>query len=155
MPSLQTLARRALPLLMALGAAAVTWPAQAGGVQWSVGIQVPMPGVIVYPAPPQVVHVPVPVQVQPRRVYVQPPPLYSRGHYAQEPEVVYLSPRSTDTSAGTTIARNGARTTTATTTDTTAATGAETQPAVSRQVNASNSGQNHAPDCCLRPHHAP
>lgn len=81
MSSLRTLARRALPILLTLGAAVSALPAQAGGVQWSVGIHLPMPGVVVYPAPPQVAYAPVPVYAQPRRVYMR------------EPEVVYVQPR--------------------------------------------------------------
>lgn len=85
MSSLQSLSRRALPVLLALGAAVSVLPAQAGGVQWSVGVNLPMPGVVVYQAPPQVVYAPAPVYAQPQRVYVQP----QRG-YASPPEVVYL-----------------------------------------------------------------
>jgi len=82
MSNLRTLARRALPILLTLGAAVSALPAQAGGVQWSVGINLPMPGVVVYPAPPHVAYAPAPV-------YVQPP----RRVYMQEPQVVYVQPR--------------------------------------------------------------
>lgn len=66
---------RLLALLVLAGAAAVP-SARAGGVQWSVGIQLPAPPVVVYPAPAPVprVYAPAPVYVQPQPqvIYVQP-----------------------------------------------------------------------------------
>ncbi len=51
--------------LLFLAAAVLAPSAQAGGVQWSVGIQLPAPPVVVYPAP-------VYVQQQPQVIYVRP-----------------------------------------------------------------------------------
>lgn len=76
-----SLFRRAVPVLAILGAALSTLPAQAGGVQWSVGINLPIPGVVVYPAPPQVAYAQPPVYVQ-----------QARPVYAPAPQVVYVEP---------------------------------------------------------------
>ena len=57
--------------------------AQAGGVQWSIGIQLPPPPIVYYPAPPQRVYAPEPVYVQqaPRVVYVEPERPWPRHHH--------------------------------------------------------------------------
>jgi hypothetical protein len=66
--------RRLVVSTMLAAAGLCAGAAQAGGVQWSIGIQLPPPPVVYYPAPPQRVHAPEPVYVQqaPRVVYVQP-----------------------------------------------------------------------------------
>jgi hypothetical protein len=91
--------RLALPALVALGCSLGAASAQAGGVQWSVGIYLPPPPMVVYETAPQVVYEaqprviyapqPRPVYATPRVVYAQPefierrewyPPRYDRGH---------------------------------------------------------------------------
>ena len=54
------------------------WPAQAGGVQVSIGFGIPLPVVVV----------PAPVYVQPAPVYVQPAPVYVQ----RRPVIVQRSP---------------------------------------------------------------
>ena len=84
-PFLTSLPRRVLlPMLLAAGALSAG-AAQAGGVQWSIGIQLPPPPVVYYPAPPQRVYAPAPVYVQPapRVIYVEPQrpwPRHSHRH---------------------------------------------------------------------------
>ncbi|MEY2873927.1 MAG: hypothetical protein RLZZ373_1298 [Pseudomonadota bacterium] len=70
-----------LPVLLAAGAFGAA-PVQAGGVQWSIGIQLPAP-IVVYPAP-QRVYAPAPVYVRaaPEVVYVEAQrPWPSRHHH--------------------------------------------------------------------------
>ena len=96
---------RFAPFAAALAVAAVSVPAQAGGVSWSVGINAPIaPGVHVgtvingghapryyYPAP--VVYAPPPVYLPPPVVYSPPPPVYvAPVVYAPRP-VYYAAPR--------------------------------------------------------------
>ncbi|WP_310463678.1 hypothetical protein [Sphaerotilus sp.] len=75
-------------LLVATGLCAGA--AQAGGVQWSIGIQLPAPPVVFYPASPQRVYAPEPVYVQqaPRVVYVEqqqrPWPRHHRHHWQDD-----------------------------------------------------------------------
>lgn len=72
-------ARVALPLAALVLSAA---PAQAGGVQWSIGIQLPPPPVVVYQTPP------------PQRIYA-PAPVYARQPpaWGPPPQVIYVEPR--------------------------------------------------------------
>ena len=95
---------RFAPFAAALAVAAISVPAQAGGVSWSVGINAPIaPGIQVgtvingghhpryYPAP--VVYGPPPVYVEPPVVYTPPPPVYvAPVVYAPRP-VYYAAPR--------------------------------------------------------------
>ena len=95
---------RFAPFAAALAVAAISVPAQAGGVSWSVGINAPItPGVHVgtvinggharryYPAP--VVYAPPPVYLPPPVVYTPPPPVYvAPVVYAPRP-VYYAAPR--------------------------------------------------------------
>jgi hypothetical protein len=71
-----SLSRVVLPMLLTAGAFGAA-PAQAGGVQWSIGIQLPAPPIVVYPypAPPQRVYGPAPVygRPAPEVVYVEAP----------------------------------------------------------------------------------
>ena len=75
-PSLS--ARVALPLALAALALSAA-PAQAGGVQWSIGIQLPPPPVVVYQTPP------------PQRIYA-PAPVYARQPpaWGPPPQVIYV-----------------------------------------------------------------
>jgi len=82
-PFLMSIPRRVLiPMLLAAGALCAGG-AQAGGVQWSIGIQLPPPPVVYYPAPPQRVYAPAPVYVQPapRVIYVEPQRPWPRHHH--------------------------------------------------------------------------
>ena len=76
-----SLSRVVLPMLLAAGALGAA-PAQAGGVQWSIGIQLPPPPVVFYPAPPQRVYGPAPVygRPAPEVVYVEPPRHWHHRH---------------------------------------------------------------------------
>lgn len=65
--------RQALPLALALIGAAGATSAQAGGVSWSIGINVPAPPMVVY-------------QPQPVMVYQQPPVVM----YQPAPVVTYV-----------------------------------------------------------------
>jgi hypothetical protein len=67
--------RRIVPLVFALAGAAAAGSAQAGGVHWSIGINLPGPPVV-YAPPPAVVYAPPPaVYYEPRPVrYYNPPP---------------------------------------------------------------------------------
>jgi hypothetical protein len=81
-PFLTSAPRRVLlPMLLAVGALCAG-AAQAGGVQWSVGIQLPAPPVVYYPAPPQRVYAPAPVYVrqEPQVIYVEPERPWPRHH---------------------------------------------------------------------------
>jgi hypothetical protein len=75
-----SLSRAVLPVLLAAGAF-TAMPAQAGGVQWSIGIQLPAP-IVVYPAP-QRVYAPAPVYVRsaPEVVYVESPRPHHHRHH--------------------------------------------------------------------------
>lgn len=80
---LTSAARRLLfPMLLTAGALGAG-TAHAGGVQWSIGIQLPAPPVVVYPAPPQRVYAPAPVYVRPapQVIYVEPPRAWPRHHH--------------------------------------------------------------------------
>jgi hypothetical protein len=82
-PFLTSAPRRVLlPMLLAAGALCAG-AAQAGGVQWSVGIQLPAPPVVYYPAPPQRVYAPAPVYVrqEPQVIYVEPQRPWPRHHH--------------------------------------------------------------------------
>lgn len=70
--------RRAVPLCLALIGAAGS--AHAGGVHWSIGINLPAPPVV-YGPPPAVVYAPPPAVIyEPRPVrYYAPPPAYYYG----------------------------------------------------------------------------
>ena len=66
-PFLTSIPRRVLlPMLLAAGALCAGG-AQAGGVQWSIGIQLPPPPVVYYPAP--------------RVIYVEPQRPWPRHHH--------------------------------------------------------------------------
>lgn len=71
--------RHALPLCLALAGAASAGAAHAGGVNWSVGIYLPPPPMVVYRNAPAVVYAPAPeVVYAPRPVYGAPPVGYWR-----------------------------------------------------------------------------
>ena len=108
------------PIIFALAVAGTllsAGAARAGGVQWSVDINLPVPGLVITGAPyyrepvrvyapvpayapapvyyePEPVYAPAPVYYQPEPVYVQPPPVYYprypqwRHHYRPAPVVV-------------------------------------------------------------------
>lgn len=80
--------RHALPLCLALAGAAATGSAHAGGVNWSVGIYLPPPPMVVYREPPAVVYAPRPVYGAPPVGYWReehrewcPPREYRHGHH--------------------------------------------------------------------------
>ncbi len=98
---------RLAPFAAALVVAAVSAPVQAGGVNWSIGINAPIaPGVHVgtvingghaprhhhYHRPPPVYYAPPPVYLPPPVVYAPPPPVYMAPVvYAPRP-VYYRAP---------------------------------------------------------------
>jgi len=87
MRKLLSMIRLAAPAVLALGTALGAQAAHAGGVQWSIGINLPAPGVVIYPVAQVVAYGPAPVYVQPQPVYMQPQPVY------QPPQqVVYVQP---------------------------------------------------------------
>lgn len=76
--------RRIAPLLLAFAGVAAAGSAEAGGVHWSIGINLPGPPVV-YGPPPAVVYAPPPAVIyepRPVRYYTPPPPppaYYYRG----------------------------------------------------------------------------
>ncbi|MEO8297456.1 MAG: hypothetical protein ABI574_06560 [Burkholderiales bacterium] len=72
--------RQGLLAVAALAATVFAGAAHAGGVQWSIGINLPA----VY-GPPPVMYAPAPVYVQPPPVVYGPPPVY----VVRQPQVVY------------------------------------------------------------------
>lgn len=87
--------RRIVPLVLALAGAAAAGSAQAGGVHWSIGINLPAPPVV-YGPPPAVVYAPPPAVVyepRPVRYYAPPPPAYSYGYYGRPVREEWCPPR--------------------------------------------------------------
>lgn len=76
--------RTGLLAAAALAATVFAGAANAGGVQWSIGINLPVAPAYVY-GPPPVVYAPAPVYVQPAPVAYGPPPVY----VVRQPQVVY------------------------------------------------------------------
>lgn len=75
--------KRALAPILALAATMfAAGAAQAGNVQWSVGINLPPIGTVISNGP---VYAPAPVYYRPAPVYYEPAPVY----YAPPPRVVY------------------------------------------------------------------
>lgn len=87
--------RRLVPWVLAFAGAAAAGSAQAGGVHWSIGINLPAPPVV-YAPPPAVVYAPPPVVYEPRPVrYYSPPPVVYEPRpvrYYSPPPAVYYRP---------------------------------------------------------------
>lgn len=92
--------KRSLILTLAAGATLLcAGAAQAGNVQWSIGINLPPVGTVIsngpvyYPAPAQVYYPPAPVYYPPAPVYYpEPAPVYYPAPVTYAPPVVYESP---------------------------------------------------------------
>jgi hypothetical protein len=75
--------RRALPAVLALWASLSAGAAHAGGVQWSIGINLPPPPIVVYEPAPEVIYAP-PMRRAPRPYYAEPRVVYAPREVERE-----------------------------------------------------------------------